>query len=270
VLAGPLSHGALVGAMIGCNPAAFGVAELNLFVADTLEGALLDMARHKQVQMHGLLRTVAQLVAGEQSIAAIAMARRWVMSRLHWPARRVFDEIRSRAEPFRVVDKSRAHLSRAENLKRMAEACPDARYAHIVRDVRADPGVPAANVEGVALFRSIPELVPGSAKLDPERIHAEVEERIAVFLQTVPSERQVEVRAELLLAEPKAAIADLCTALALPTDEDAVAAMLRPEDSPFARFGPPGASFGDDLEFLRAPKLRPSAPESAEAGGRLG
>src|SRR5688572_23841882 len=165
VLAAPFTSGAMVGAMIGCNPAAFGVAELNIFVADTLEDAWLEMARHRQAQMHGLLRTVAQLVAGEQSLAAVSMARRWVMRRMHWPVSRVFGEIRARAAPFRIVEKSRAHLRSAEHLKRIAEACPDACYVRLMGDARAvDSAVAADGEEELALFRP----AAASARKKPE------------------------------------------------------------------------------------------------------
>src|SRR5687768_6462724 len=123
------------------------------------------MARHKHAQMHGLLRTVAQLVAGEQSLAAVAMARRWVMHRMHWPVARVFGEIRARAAPFRIVEKSRAHLRSPEHLKRIAEACPDACYVRLVGDVRTEGTAAGAHgEEELALFRP----AAGPARKKPE------------------------------------------------------------------------------------------------------
>jgi Sulfotransferase family len=256
VLAAPRSCSALIGAMIGRNPAAFGVAELNLFVADTLEAAWLEMARHRQTQMHGLLRTVAQLYAGEQSLAALAMARRWAMRRLHWPTRRVFDEIRSRVAPFRLVEKSRAHLRDAECLARIAEACADACYVHVVRHPLAQGTAMAIEGEDdAALIRPVGALRP-SREEDPEELWAAVEDRIAAFLADVPADRQVRVRAEALLSRPTGELAALAAALGLPADADAVSVMLHPEESPFAMHGPIGANFGDDLQFLRSPHFR--------------
>jgi hypothetical protein len=267
VLAPPFTSGALVGAVIGCNPAAFGVAELNLFVADTLEDAWLEMARHKQGQMHGLVRTVAQLVAGEQSLAAVAMARRWVMHRMHWPVARVFGEIRARAAPFRIVEKSRAHLRSPEHLKRIAEACPDAYYVHLVGDVRMEGGALAAGgEEELALFRPAAGRAQKKPELDPDRVRREVEKRIAAFLATLPAERQVELRVDELFVRPEARLAELCAALALPDDEGAVAAMLHPESSRFACIGPVGANLGDDPHFLRAPHF-PAPPPAETAVG---
>src|SRR5690348_11238289 len=122
VLAAPHSYGALIGAMIGCHPAAFALPELNLFVSATLEGLWSEMADRGQVQIHGLLRLVAYLFAGEQTIAAVAMARRWLTRRMHWPTRRVFDELRAAAAPLRLVEKSRIYLRDPECLARIAEA----------------------------------------------------------------------------------------------------------------------------------------------------
>jgi len=58
-----------------------------------------EIADAQQLQVHGLLRAVAYLFAGEQTIAAIAMTRRWLTRRMHWPTGRVFHEIRSKAAP---------------------------------------------------------------------------------------------------------------------------------------------------------------------------
>jgi hypothetical protein len=264
VLAAPRSYSALIGAMIGRNPAACGVAELNLFVADTLEAAWLEMARCKQAQMHGLLRTVAQLYAGEQSLAALAMAQRWVLNRVHWPVPRVFAAICARAAPFRIVEKSRAHLRNAECLVRIAEACPEAYYVHVVRHPQMQGGAMAVGgEEDAALLRPAIAQTHRQAEWDPESLWSEVEARIADFLADIPAARQVRVQAEAFLAQPDREVAALAAALRLPADAAAVAAMLHPEESPFALMGPVGANFGDDPQFLRNPHLHPYPDEEA-------
>ena len=60
---------ALVGAIVGRNPDAFGLPELNLFVSPTLEGLWLEMPnqRHGQTHIHGLLRALAYIYGGEQT-----------------------------------------------------------------------------------------------------------------------------------------------------------------------------------------------------------
>lgn len=263
VLAAPRSHSALIGAMLGCNPAAFGVAELNLFVADTLEDAWVEMAVCRQGQMHGLLRTVAQLFAGEQSLAAVAMARRWMMRRLHWPSARVFEEICARAAPFRVVEKSRAHLRDPECLARTAEACPEACYVHIVRHPRAQGLAMAEGGEDdAALVMPVLDLLVQNDTPKPDELWAAIELRIASFLATIPPERQMRIRAEDVIAAPETQLAAIAAALGLPADKNAVAAMLHPEASPFAAIGPLGANFGDDPDFLRRPSV-PSRPAEA-------
>ncbi|HWT30107.1 MAG TPA: hypothetical protein VN240_03680, partial [Propylenella sp.] len=78
----------------------------------------------------------------------------------------------------------------------------------------------------------------------------------------IPAERRAYLVAEDLFAQPEQRLASLCTALGLPADEAAVAAMMHPETSPFARIGPAGASLGDDPDFLRDPHFR--APPTGE------
>ncbi len=79
--------------MIGQNPDAYGVPELNLFISKTMEDFVLECSGMKQIQLHGLLRTVGQLYAGEQSLHSIEMARRWIARRLTRTTADVYKEL---------------------------------------------------------------------------------------------------------------------------------------------------------------------------------
>jgi len=75
VLAPPRSFTSLISTMLGQHPRMYGFPELNLFMAETMDefwrGTDGDGERKSTfwpVMRHGLLRTVAQLYAGEQTI----------------------------------------------------------------------------------------------------------------------------------------------------------------------------------------------------------
>ena len=61
----------------------------------------------------------------------------------------------------------------------------------------------------------------------------------------------------------------LAVAGELPADDGAIAAMLHPEQSPFARLGPFGAHLGDEPEFLRDPAFRAGTAKEEQLEGPL-
>jgi hypothetical protein len=259
VLAAPPIEGALVGAMVGCNPAAFGAAELHLFSADSLEAAMLNMTKAGEPLFHGLYRTVAYLYAGEQSIEAVAMARRWVLRRMHWPTVRVFEELLQKAAPFQLVEKSRSNVESDQNLKRIAEACPDAFFLHVTNQPQAGEMSDAAGAKASERNGRMTRADRRSESAEHAR-----EQRIAAFLANVPADRQASLAMTALLAEPERELTRVCSALGLPSDKPAIDAMMHPELSPFATMGPAGANLGDEPNFLANARFVRGA---AAAGG---
>jgi hypothetical protein len=265
--------------MIGRNPAAFEFPHLNLFVGDTLEGmasALLD-----PVQNHGLLRALAYIYGSEQTIISIGMARRWLFRRLSWTTDRVFDELRSRIAPRRLVDKSATYSQSAQSLERIRKMCPDAYYVHVVEHP-ATPGAVAALVERRGALDRGQRRAGVETQTSPIQLQwLSAQSLISAATNRVPPERRTVLRMERLLVEPHAELSALCARLGLPNDEAAVAEMLHPENSPFARLGPVGANLGDDPEFLRDPTFPPKnlgaatvtsdlLPEVAQLATRFG
>jgi Sulfotransferase family len=247
---------ALVGAMIGRNSAAFAFPHLNLFVSDTVEGMVTSLLDPGQTHVHGLLRAVAYIYGSEQTIISIGMARRWLSRRLSWSSSQVFDELRNRVAPRRVVDKSPIYSSNAKCLERIRNTFPDAYYVHVIEHPLT-LGAVSASVERTRVFdasqrRAGPEISPRDQLqwLNSQRL-------ISESLNHVAPEKRVVVRMESLLADPGTELSDLCARLDLPNDEATVAEMLHPENSPFASLGPVGANLGDDPAFLRDPTFPP-------------
>jgi hypothetical protein len=82
ILGAPRSFTSVICTMLGQHPETYGVPELNLFIAETLGQLLERLKGVRQFQMHGLLRSVAQLYSGEQTLLSIDMAHRWILNRL--------------------------------------------------------------------------------------------------------------------------------------------------------------------------------------------
>ena len=247
---------ALVGAMIGRNPAAFELPQLNLFVSDTLEGmgrTLLD-----PVQNHGLLRALAYLYGSEQTIISIGMARRWVFRRLSWSTIQVFDELRGRVAPRRLVDKSAIYTQNTKCLERIRKAFPDTYYVHVVEHPLAGGWV-NASVEREGGFVAGDQDAEGDNSAGDQLRWLNGQRLISEAMNHVAPERLTVLKIESLLTNPRAELSDLCARLELQHDEAAIAEMLHPEHSPFASFGPVGANLGDDPAFLRDPTFPPKS-----------
>ena len=68
ILGSPRSFTSLICAVLGQNPDAYGVPELNLFITDDIKTLIEELSGYRQIQLHGLLRTVSHLYSGEQNL----------------------------------------------------------------------------------------------------------------------------------------------------------------------------------------------------------
>jgi Sulfotransferase family len=243
------------------------VPELNLFVAETMRERAGTLGR--RFQDSGLLRAVAQLVAGEQTVATVELARRWVEVRSACSGVSVFHELAVRAEPRRLVEKSPLTVQRADRLQRLRRVFPQARFIHLLRHPRSQGeslwklgGLPAARRLDALDHSTDPPVV------DLQRAWYAMQATSLTFLDGLPCGQWIRIRGEELLADPDVGLSRLAEWLGLPAGRAAVEAMKHPERSPFACFGPPNAPFGNDPEFLRSPALRtdrkPSPPPSLD------
>jgi sulfotransferase family protein len=256
ILAPPRSFTSIVCAMLGQHPQMYGLPETNLLVAETMRerrGVISDRAASE----HGLLRVVAQLWSGEQTAHAVAFARHWIESRLDSECVSVLRELGEKVHPRILVDKSPMTALRAEYMQRARRAFPQARFLHLLRHPRTQcesvlrsGGSLAAPPLGAAANG------PSSPSEDPQKAWYTFQMNIATFLDGLPNERKLRVRAEDLLVDPDAYLAQIAEWLGVRADTQAIEEMKHPERSPYAAFGPVTARFGFDSKFLRAPKLR--------------
>jgi hypothetical protein len=256
--------------MVGQHPQCYGMPELNLFLEGTLEELVESMGGYKQIQLHGLLRAVAQIYVGEQTIVSLDAARRWLIRRYKHTTARVYQELCARTAPLIVVDKSPAYALHKESLDRIAKAFPDARYIHLLRHPRSqgDSIMKIAKGAMAVLGNSI-DYDTDPPTIDPQIVWCRLQENILGFLEGVPIARQLRLRGEDLLNDPLNGLRGLCRWLEIAEDDVALAAMLHPEDSPYACLGPLGAHLGNDINFLRSPAYRPGTIPMPSLDGPL-
>lgn len=256
--------------MLGQHPQCYGMPELNLFAEDTLDAMVSRFSGVRQFQMHGLLRAVAQLYGGEQSIASIEMAWRWILKRMDLSTGEVYQELAEHIKPLRVVDKSPVYCAAPENLARLRNAFPDARFLHLLRHpIAQGKSIMSISDGAMALFSDSVDYEGETAIIDPQISWFDVQVNIMEFLADVPESDWLRMRGEDLLNEPERHLAEICRWLGIGDDAAALEAMMHPECSPYAHLGPVGAHLGNDINFLRSPSYRKGNIGMAPLSGPL-
>ena len=266
LLAPPRSYTSLVNAMLGQHPQAFGLPELCLFNVETLvdlwTGVEGENAERGAMARHGLLRAVAEIYGGEQSSATINMARSWASAREMWSTGRVFQEIVAKIHPLVAVEKSPSYAISIVRMRGLLRAFPDARFLHLVRHpVAQSKSVMAINDGAFTMKVNAFEIGEDSAMMEPQIAWHDVNLNIMDFLSEVPAAQQLRMRGEDIMADPQRHLGDIARWAGLRDDAEAIDAMMHPERSPFACFGPISAMFGNDPNFLAGPTFRPHKPK---------
>jgi len=266
LLAPPRSYTSLVNAMLGQHPQAFGLPELCLFNVDTLvdlwRGSNTEISENGALVRHGLLRAVAEIYCGEQRTTTVNMALAWASVREQWDTGRVFQEIVAKLHPLVAVEKSPSYTMSVKRMQAMRRAFPDARFVHLVRHPVAQcKSLMAINDGAFALKVEAFELGEDYALLEPQIAWHDINLNILDFLDEVPADQQLRLRGEDVMAEPQRYLREIARWADLRDDDEAVDAMMHPERSPFACFGPINALFGNDPNFLSGPTFRPHKPK---------
>jgi hypothetical protein len=257
IILSPLrSFSSVVCGMLGQHPQLYGMPELNLFVADDLEGWYRYQVQQKRRPQatHGLLRTLAQFHDGEQTEATIQKAWNWIEQRRDWSTARVWDYLTELAQPRILVDKSPITVMQPEFLARARKMLPGAYFLHLTR-------------HPLSTARSIEEYWQQKAEFGfGEQTNVEAlaiwymtHKNIVDFTATLPAGQSALIQGEWLIGEPDRYLPQIAQWLGLRADSAAITAMKHPEASPFARLGPGNARFGNDRKFLTQPALRPTS-----------
>ncbi|HHZ87567.1 MAG TPA: sulfotransferase [Chromatiaceae bacterium] len=257
ILGSPRSFTSLICAMLGQHPQAYGMPELNLFITDTLREMVDELSGYRQIQLHGLMRVVGHLYAGEQTMASVDMARRWILGRLSKRTTDIYYELCERVGPLRIVDKSPVYSLKREYLERLGEAFPDAYYLHLVRHPLTQGESIMKVAKGLmAILADSIDYDVEPPQVDPQISWFNMQENILDFLDHIPAERQLRLRGEEVLNDRRNGLSEICRWIGIKDSDTAIEAMMHPEESPFACLGPLGAHLGNDINFLRSPALR--------------
>ncbi|MCP5195230.1 MAG: sulfotransferase [Gammaproteobacteria bacterium] len=267
LLAPSRSFTSLICAILGQHPMLYGLPELNLFMAQTMEdfwqGTDSDGSRKSiywPMMRHGLLRTVAQLYSGEQTIDSVAMAYRWIKTRSEKTTLEVYRELAAKIQPLRLVEKSPGYIRRWVYLQRLQEAFPHARFIHLVRHPRGQGESILKLRVGKLMLLLLNSIDYSSATpvLDPQIFWRDSNQRIMKFLDGIPPERWLRIRGEDFITDMDAMLAQICAWLGLPCTAQDLQAMKHPEYSPFSGVGPITARLGNDINFLLDSQIRPA------------
>ena len=249
VLAPPRSCSSLITAMLGQHPELYATAELECFTSDTLAGCLSFCQRVPIVTAHGLLRSVAQLLCGEQSNTTIATAQAWLAERQSWSGAQLVRWIEAQIAPRRLLDKSPIHALRWESLQRLALVAEDEPILHLTRHP-----LTALKSLKTAYSRN------GQALNANEALRAWLHghHTILRWIDQQSRNQALLVRSEELLVDPEGQLERMCLHLGVSAAPHCIASMLLPELSPYAMRGPTLAPTGNDPHWLESPALRRS------------
>jgi sulfotransferase family protein len=266
LLAPPRSYTSLVNAMLGQHPQAFGLPELCLFnvehLVDLWRGSDGPISENGAVARHGLMRALAEIYGGEQTVATVNMARAWAGARNDWTTGRVFQEIVAKIHPLVAVEKSPSYTMSKVRLGWLLHAFPDARFVHLLRHPIAQcKSLMAINEGAFAIKTEAIEFRDDHCVLEPQIAWYDLNLNILEFLESVPASQQIRMRGEDIIGDPEWHLAELAEWAGWSTDEEAIDEMMHPERSPFACFGPINALFGNDPNFLAGPEFRPGTPK---------
>jgi len=266
LLAPPRSYTSLINAMVGQHPQLFGLPELNLFNVKQIKDLWRRVSNEvggDSNRRHGLLRAVAEIYGGEQTTATIEMAQHWAAARENQTTGQVFQELAARLHPLIPVEKSPAYTISLKRMTNILEACPDARFIHLVRHpVPQCTSVMNLNKGVFALFVNSFEFKENRAVVEPQIAWHDININILNFLEMVPEDHQIRLKGEDFMAHPHEHLKMICRWLGVRDDEEAIEEMMHPERSPFACFGPISALFGNDPNFLRGPAFRQHTPRT--------
>jgi hypothetical protein len=241
------SFSSVVCAAIGQHPQMFGLPEINLFSVDRM-AQLIDVDIPLfgiPGVLTGLRRSVAELRFGEQTEASVEQAIVWINQQRDLTGIGMFELLRGMAAPRELVDKSPTN-SRPEALRRLHAAYPDAYYLHLSRHPRSTCR---------SRFKAHQKRKPMDGSM-LEKLWLNRHLELIEFGKSVAPGHYMFLKGELFFEQPVSLLTQICEWLDISADQAAMAHMLRPEDSPFARLGPPNAKFGNNPGFIENPALR--------------
>ena len=235
--------------MLARNPGVFASPGLNILIKPTV-GDFLDYCIERPRIAHGLLRSIAQLYSGEQTLDSIEMARRWLVRRSSAPSEQVVGELCEKVAPARLIDRCLLYPKDMDLLHQIHQSFPDGSFLHLTRHPLEQGLAMLQSIEGVAeLWED--ESVESRARrqiLDPQYVWFETQASIMEFSDVLLPDQYCHVKAEDLATMPENTLRRLCAWLRLPFSPEILQRMCDCKEWAFAGPGPYNAFGGTDWE----------------------
>jgi Sulfotransferase family len=230
--------------LLAQHPHAYVTPGLNLQFKQTI-GDLLEYRRSTRRTTDGLLRTIAQLFAGEQTMDSIEMAKRWLRRRKSASSEDVMKELCEKVSPARLIDRWLFHARDADLLPKVSSAFPNAQFLHLTRHPVEQGIAILQNLEGIADLWNEKSL-DRSAKypaLDPQYSWFNTQAAIVEFSGSLLPGQYLQIRIEEVTSYPEDCLRKLCDWLELPQGM-----AIPARHWPFATPGPYNAPGGMEWE----------------------
>ena len=240
-------------AVIGQHPQCYGLPELHIFMGDTLGETLDRYEGTGRAGLYGLERTLAELHDGIQTDETILTARAWILEHRHLTPLQIMEHIQERVGDRILVEKSSGFGSDGGGMMRAIRAYPRASFMQLLRHPRSR-GISHKAALDSQKSRKLLERVMG-VSTDFEAKWTDTHRMIHEFGRQLAPGQMLRLNGETLLRDLQLYLPQICEWLDIRSDEDAIAAMLRPEDSPYSCVGPANAPGGANRGFLTNPQL---------------
>jgi hypothetical protein len=250
VLCSPGSGSNQLCTLLAQHPHAYVTPGLNLQFKQTI-GDLLEYRRSTPRTTDGLLRAIAQLFAGEQTMDSIEMAKRWLRRRKSASSEDVMKELCEKVSPARLIDRWLFYAREADLLPKVSSAFPNAQFLHLTRHPVEQGMAILQSVEGIADLWNEKSLDRSSKcpALDPQYSWFNAQATIMEFSDSLSPGQYLQIRIEEVTACPEDCLRKLCDWLELPRGT-----AERARDWPFTSPGPYNAPGG--MEWEPAPDIK--------------
>jgi hypothetical protein len=276
ILALPRSFSWRFCAVLGQHPQMYALPEMHLFSARTV-GEWWNLCGKATFGMaDGPLRAIAEILFGEQTEETIKSATGWLKRRAHFTTAMVLEVLANEVRPRVPVEKSPSIVYSIDSMDLAYRMFPEAKFLHLVRHPRVhcdsvNEAVNALKKSGSISERhwllelaNYPQPLPSECGggdalvLDPQRGWYALNMNICNFLECVPKNQQMRVRAEDFLGAPDKTLHGILRWMGVSANSRCIQEMRHPDRSRYMGPGPPNARFGNDSLYLETPSLHGS------------
>ena len=259
ILSPPRSFSSVVSTMIGQHPQLYAFPELSLFAFSDLQNFCpFDKKEKLSRDLPGLIRTIAQEHHGQQTTQTNLKAIEWLRERRDWSTEKIFNYLLDLISPRIGVEKTPITSRRMQNLERAYAMFPNAHFLHLTRH----PISAKKSIEELSTRKNLKHYKKTGTWQDNKYgingllVWLHMHNNIVKFTKTLPVGQTMRIKGENILSQPDVYLPQIAQWLGLRTDTEAIEAMKHPENSPYAYVGASPAHGGNDLKFMRNPKLR--------------